>query len=162
MSDLPKALLKQFIRGLHDEDLLNKLRLEDKEFFPPCFPELLSDVRREESHRMERWLRHRKQVKAQSAAVLEETKPPSDQKVVKRAPANSDQGHLTAQLQQRIAELERQVSGSGQGRSSRPVRGYCYRCGQNGHYTSDCENPANKALVAEKSTNRREGQKRGN
>ena len=39
---LPKTLLDQFIRGISDEELLYKLRLEEKLQSPPDFPDLSS------------------------------------------------------------------------------------------------------------------------
>jgi len=47
-AEMPKILLGQFIRGIDDEELLSKLRLEEKIGSPPNYPDLLAVVRREE------------------------------------------------------------------------------------------------------------------
>ena len=66
MQDLPKTLLRQFVRGTSDESLLIKLQLDSKLDNPPSFPELFSLIRTEESRRTECRLRHKKIAKANS------------------------------------------------------------------------------------------------
>lgn len=58
MADMNKTLLEQFVKGLHDEDLIYKLRLEEKLNSPPSFLDLIKLVRTEESKMTERRLRH--------------------------------------------------------------------------------------------------------
>ena len=108
MADLPKELLKQFIRGTSDEEMLSKLRLEAQESNPPDFPDLFAAVRREESRRTERRLRQKKQAKVrhQSANVLDVSSLDTGS-----VAQSSDE---VQQLKLRIAKLEgQQVSGSG-------------------------------------------------
>ena len=54
---VPMFLIKQFIRGSQDDDLIQKLRLEDKVEDPPSFAELLLSIRKEEARRSEKKLR---------------------------------------------------------------------------------------------------------
>ena len=126
-SEMSKILLGQFIRGIDDEELLSKLRLEEKMDSPPNYPDLLTVVRREESRRTERKLRHSKQVKSQVATV--------ETQVVREKQQVSKE---VVQLQQRIVELEKQVNTSNKGDHSRVRRGFCYRCGLDGHFAMEC------------------------
>ena len=63
MDKMSETLLGQFIRGTFDEDLLNKLRLEEKLEDPPTFVDLLASVKKEESKRTQGRLHHKKIVK---------------------------------------------------------------------------------------------------
>lgn len=151
MDEMSDLLLDQFCRGTHDEDLLNKLRLEDKIDDPPTFPDLLASIRTEESKRTQRRLRHKKVTRAQMSNVecisdLETTQTPTQQRT---SISNSKQNEVI-QLQQRISQLEKQVASSSS--SSRQGRRnvFCYRCGEDGHMATDCNNVANKVLVDQK------------
>jgi hypothetical protein len=181
IDQMPKVLLKQFIRGTSDEDMLNKLKLEDKVANPPTFPDLISSIRREESKRTERRLRHKKQVRVHATTVksdvssdelhhlrqrlteLEATsvgveserevpalavpQMPSSQEPEPHVPTASQPGLV--QLHQRMATLEEQFS------TVRNRNVFCYRCGEDGHLATDCQNAPNKKLVQEKSEARR-------
>ena len=72
VTEIPKFLLRQFIRGCEDDLLLQKLNLEGKLPNPPGFADLLYDIRLEEARRTERKLRRRKAVecKAQVAEAV--------------------------------------------------------------------------------------------
>lgn len=144
---LPQTLLTQFVRGIDDEELLSKLRLEDKHEAPPDFPDLLHLVRQEETRRQERRARHKHQARSQVMAVQE----PS--------PTSSAKTSETAQLQQRIAELEAQMKDMGKKKSSRKV--FCYRCGEDDHVATECMNPPNKTLVEKKEKDRRSQKPKG-
>lgn len=154
MSELPKAILQQFVRGISDEELLNKLRLEEKIASPPNFPDLLAAVRREESRRTERRLRHRKNAKARASTVVEQSSADvNNGKQVQQV--ETVKSVEVVQLQQRVKELEQQVGDMSQGRKG-VKRGFCYRCGQDGHFASECDNKANRSLVEKKAKARRE------
>ena len=64
-------------------------------------------------------------------------------------PQPQQQPDYVVQLQQRLAEFEREK----QVRSRKTV--FCYRCGQDLHFATDCKNPPNKQLVREKQEARR-------
>ena len=53
LAQMPKVLLKQFIRGTTDDEMVNKLKLEDRLENPPEFPDLIGSIHREESKRTE-------------------------------------------------------------------------------------------------------------
>jgi hypothetical protein len=162
MDQMPKVLLKQFIRGTTDEDMLTKLRLEDKIDNPPQFPDFISSIRREESKRTERRLRHKKQAKVQASIAKQEVEDPETLRLRQRVveleaiaaklpatPPASDSPSEVVQLQQRMAEIEKKFS---------TVRGrnvFCYRCGEDAHLATDCQNPPNRKLVEEKVAERR-------
>ena len=57
LADVPKFLLKQFIRGSVDEALIAKLKLEDKLDNPPSFADFLLSVRTEEGKLIAKKLR---------------------------------------------------------------------------------------------------------
>jgi len=84
MPELPLTLLKQFVRGVNvnDEYIIGKLHLEEKFDSPPNFPDLFVSVRREESRRTERRLRHKKVARSQANTItstdaVSETKTPT-------------------------------------------------------------------------------------
>ena len=178
MHFMDKTLLKQFNRGTHDEDMLSKLRLEEKTDNPPTFPDLLSSIRKEESKRTERRLRHRKQARVHAAVVREESSSPDrDQpqpqppredpevvqlrKRVAELEARAEQMETpepppepqceVAQLQHRLAAVEKRLAN---GKQQNFI--FCYRCGRDdGHVATDCTNPPNKPLVEQRAAERR-------
>ena len=191
MAELPKELLKQFIRGTSDEDMLSKLRLEEQEDNPPDFPDLFAAVRREESRRTERRLRQKKHTKVlqQAANVLEVPSLDTGSAVqnhdeVRQLKLRIDklegqQGsqsvmtssmqddvpsspELVQQLHQRINQLEHALGRPNQVRSR---NFFCYRCGEDAHFATDCNNPPNKELVQTKRSKRKsqfQSQNQGN
>lgn len=159
MEDLSKTLLKQFLRGTTDEDLLSKLNLQEKVENPPDFPDLFSLVRRTEALRTQRALRHKssKVARTQQATVESNDDQSEQAQLIKRVAKLEEELRMSyvsddvtpasganstvVQLQQRVAQLERR---------NFKVRGFCYRCGEDGHFATDCENPPNKELVSKK------------
>ena len=129
--DMALVLVKQFIRGTSDEELLTKLRLDDHiETDIYDFPTLIALVRKEEARRTERRLRQRQQAKVQASVEKEETELEKLRKEVEEL--------RTAQVQQ-------------QNQVRKPRYFFCYRCGGDFHYAYDCVNETNKKLVQEKS-----------
>ena len=158
MAQMPKVLLKQFNRGTTDDEMLTKLRLEEKIDQPPQFPDLIRSIRREESKRTERKLRHRKQVRSQAAIAKPEGEDPEMTRLRQRVteletaatavsagPAMPEPPTEMVQLQQRMATLERKFS------TGRRRDFFCFRCGEdNSHKATECQNPPNRKLVEEK------------
>ena len=70
IQDLSHQLLSQFIRGCPDENLIQKLKLEEGQGSPPSFPQLLLMVRKEESRRTEKRLRLRKETSGALSATV--------------------------------------------------------------------------------------------
>lgn len=164
MGDMSRVLLKQFIRNTTDEDLLLKLRLEDKVDDPPNFPDLISAIRREESRRTERRLRQKK-AKSQGTTVasVSQVQPDQTSEVIRLQQRVAELEEATvyveppqpdgevARLQQRVAMLEQRLS-----QVNRYI--FCYRCGQDAHKATECNNPANESLVQQKVNDRRKRQ----
>lgn len=152
MDEMPLVLLRQFVRGTSDEEVVNKLQLEDhldrKE--PIAFPDLLNKIRTQEARRTEKKLRLRKTVKLQTAKASVET--PEDER--------KQEGELEA-LRRRIAELEAEQSEvhmlaqKVRELEQKKSRIFCYRCGVDGHIASRCMNDPNPTLVEEKMKQRR-------
>jgi len=84
LNKMPSLLLRQFERCCTDDDLLDRLKLNDYRSQPPSFPSLMSMVRREECRRTERKLRL-KRMQSQKVELKKDD---------------------IAALQQRISELE--------------------------------------------------------
>ena len=171
VADMPKVLLKQFISGTLDEELLIKLRLEDKVDNPPPFLTVLASIRREECRRTERKLRHRKQARVDAVIIPDaedksrevdaeikqlrqrlaelETGGTQSEKIKTEI---EDSSSFFVQLQQRVAAVENQLSGT-------KCFVFCYRCGEDAHLATACTNMPNKELVDQKVAERRKTRK---
>ena len=179
MNDMAETLLRQLIRGTSDEDMLVKLRLQEKVDDPPEFPDLIASVRSEEARRTERRLRLKRVVKVNASLVSSEgscvsdSPNPSSPQISAKVLSTVESGSRddVVVLRQRIAELEGAHSGVNllsqrvnqletQVRPG-PSKVFCYRCGIDGHLAYDCSNAANKTLVDEKATARRNAARRG-
>lgn len=175
VSQVPKYLLKQFIRGCSDDLLIQKLRLEEKvspvppATVPPVHGLLLS-VRQEEARRTEKKLLLRK---ARSLVAVATPKEVELQAQVQQLKAQMQQ------LQQKVDAKEKPNSQQQQGASgwsnkprdyygprvpqqhqhqprptyhNRPSKSriFCYNCGKDGHVIRDCYSQSNSTLVQEK------------
>ena len=156
--------------------MLLKLRLQDKVNDPPDFPDLIAAVRSEEARRTERRLRLKRVAKVNVSMVSSEgscvtdkslnpTVPHSSAKVMATVKAGSSDEVMALRrrvaeleevnlLAQRVNQLETQVRPG-------PSKFFCYRCGMDGHLAYDCDGVANKTLVDEKATARRNAARRG-
>ena len=146
MGQMLPTLVDQFQRGTHDEDLLNKLRLDEQEF-PPQFPDLLSKVRHIESRRTQRRLRH-KVLRVRAAQQVE-----LEQETQAKAKTHNSKENEVVQIQQRITRLEEAVKSTVAASTKRAV--FCYRCGEDGHIATRCDNSPNESLVNEKMKKRK-------
>jgi len=175
MGALPETLVRQFVRGTSDEELLVKLRLEEAVEDPPDFPDLIAKVRREEARRTERRLRLKKVTRANISQISSDlVAGPNKSPISTISPIATNQTGQSEveRLQRRIAELEgadRDVNLLVQrvNQLETQVRTdnrkyFCFRCGIDGHLAYDCPNPANKILVEEKSKARRDSRRQGN
>lgn len=158
---LPENLIRQFVRGCSDEELITKLRLEDFVDDPPDFPTLVECIRKEEARRTERRLRLKRVSRTNSCASVVEKKP--DNTVPSNTSAKQD--GETEKLKERIRELEKErVQAESlvqrvnilEESVSRRDNKFCFRCGNDGHMAWDCSAPPNRALVEEKSKARRQ------
>ena len=116
---------------------MNKLCLDEQEF-PPQFPDLLSKVRHIESRRTQRRA-------AQQAELEQETQA--------KAKTHNSKENEVAQIQQRITRLEEAVKSTVAASTKRTV--FCYRCGEDGHIATRCDNSPNESLVNEKMKKRK-------
>ena len=179
---MDKTLIKQFNRGCTDDELLNKLRIDDMIHDPPTFPALMQTVRTEEAKRTARKLRLRKQAKVHATVVQEAAPGPEMQQLQQRleqleavAAASSSTGAAAApvlqqpaeeqqpqseiaQVNQRLARIEQQLSDKPQVRSDV----FCYRCGIDKHVATDCVNAPNKQLVQQKMEAQRQNRRSKN
>jgi len=161
MQDLPKALLRQFVRGTSDESLLIKLQLDSKLDNPPSFPELFSLIRTKESRRTERRLRHKKIAKAHSviSSVTDASEKSIKDPVVPIATKSLEYETLHNEIVGLKQQLQGLRLGTGCESEKSPKFYFCYRCGVDGHYASTCRNKPNNKLVREKTEARRNNPK---
>ena len=135
--DMPKILLKQFIRGTSDEDILTKLRLEDRLSNPPTFPEFIRIVRTEESRRTEKRLRMKKMARSHQVSATEDGEVQQLRQELAEMKARLDS---TAAVQETLVQAQRAVQP--EQRVSRNI--FCYRCGEDNHVAYDCVNTPNR------------------
>lgn len=146
---LPECLLRQFVRGCSDEDLIVKLRLEDIISRPPEFPDLMERIRREEARRTERKLRLKRAKVNSCFTVVDEPKIEQQneaEKLRQRIKELEAEKVVAESLAQRVNRLEE---------SNKKDSRFCFRCGEDGHMAYDCVAVANKTLVEEKQQARR-------
>ena len=170
--DLSKILLKQFVKGISEEDniILLKLRLEDKYDSPPSFPDLFVSVRREETKRAERRQRQKQVAKSQvlvansaSSQQLDTSSHLGEAVASNTAHASAHASAEVVRLQQEMAvlkeEMKTMLSKSSGGTADLPGKyGFCYRCGHDGHIAPGCNNRPNRTLVTERKEARRKAQ----
>lgn len=164
IADIPHYLVRQFVRGCHDEELLTKLNLAEDPDNVLTFPDLLSKVRKEECRRTEKKLRLKHTAYVKSATVKDT--PDNDTKI---KTLESQVKHLTEALETMhnkhtsantfaatasTASPHTQDSRTGNthsgstARTRRPV--FCYKCGTDGHKMYKCRKDANPELVQKK------------
>ena len=155
MMQVPEKLVRQFMRGTTDEDMLLNLRLDDLHPGAKDYPSLIARIRREEGRRTERRLCLRK-VRSNTLSATPEVPEHGDV-----WPVNDTSTEVQA-LRKRVAELEakQDVNVLAQrvkhletsvGKSTM----FCFRCGKDGHVAYDCTNSPNKELAEEKRAARR-------
>ena len=180
VGNIPELLLRQFIRGSHNEILIQKLDLEELVDEPPSFAELLLSMRKEEARRTEKRLRLKSsgRVATVASVVVNPECSKSDHLV-------ADQKEMT-DLRTRLAELEAQVHQQHKSASNIPScsrnsephqdpegavvsvpdksrtfhmgkatnrskrKCFCYRCGEDGHCANSCQKVPNPELVQQK------------
>ena len=154
VDDINKLLLRQFLRGCSDDDLLLRLKLEESKDQPLPYSEFIALVRREEARRMER--KFRLKAKAKVQAVVDETSKKDDE-------VKESMQQKISQLEKELAELrgvqqsaEQSVQAARStsiGQVKFPI--FCYRCGQDKHKANVCWNNPNPDLVKQKVEQRR-------
>uniref|UniRef100_A0A3P8SMC1 CCHC-type domain-containing protein n=1 Tax=Amphiprion percula TaxID=161767 RepID=A0A3P8SMC1_AMPPE len=175
--DFDRHLLTQFCRGCWDNSLITELQLKQRKQNPPSFAELLLLLRTEEDREAAKAVRMKQHLgssRPRAAAYAQYAYADNAEKNDIAALTN-----VTQQLAQQLADIQKQLatltaaqsssssaalkstprrmSGAGQ-RAGKPIKnpasvpkpGYCYRCGEDGHVKTHCDNPPNSALVAHK------------
>ena len=97
--EVPQFLIRQFVRGSHDEVMINKMGFENQLEEPPNFAEALLAVRKEEARRTEKRLR----LKSVGRVAVVSTVASNT------VSANPEDKQLIRELQNRLALLENQV-----------------------------------------------------
>ena len=178
INEVPRHLVRQFGRGSHDENIIQKRGLSDQIEEPPSFAELLLSIRKEEARRTEKRLR----MKAGRVAV-QNISPVASPKAER---SSCDDKKLVAELTCRLAAVESQLkqhqagslatnsathcrqqdartpaSGGSHSLGSRGKSGefnkrrswrrkFCYRCGEDDHLANHCSKKKNPELVQQK------------
>ncbi|XP_013383868.1 modulator of apoptosis 1-like [Lingula anatina] len=159
--EVPENLLRQFIRGCFDDEMINKLGLE-KIDNPPSFAELLLLVRKEEARRTEKKLRlaRKKEGRVSSMSVPDEmtSSELEDKKKIAELQARVEKLEAKEQCKSTTAakpdksankpvkpKYEKRRMGSN---SRRKI--FCYKCGEDGHLVDACKKTSNAELVQEK------------
>lgn len=174
VEDGPSMLLKQFVYGCTDDNLLLKLRLEEKEDDAPDYGTLLLTLRREEAKRTRRQMIAKRVVTQQLSTekddeveqLRQEVKQLKLGKSVKTS-IDSDDNEVV-KLREEVAQLRQQVAGScnqqmptgnpscynsdvrsSQTHPKRKLR-FCFKCGMDGHTVWKCNKDANPQLVCKR------------
>lgn len=186
--DFDRHLLTQFCRGCWDNSLIVELQLKQRKHNPPSFAEFLLLLRTEEDREAAKAIRMKQHLgssRPRAASHAQYAYTDSAEKGEIAALTN-----ITQQLAQQLADIQKQLAtltaaqssssqsaafkptsgrklGEGQragkpakSPSSVPKPGYCYRCGEDGHIKTYCDNPPNSALVAAKKKQFTEKQQR--
>lgn len=176
-----RQLLKQFCRGCWDNSLLADLQLEHKKVNPPSFAELLLLLRTEEDKQEAKALRMRRHLSVSKQRVSSQV-----HNVNLHETENIDSNSIT-ELKKQVADLKSQLTSlmkkkkttsresskvresqkpdnanaefqNSKNTQSKPKPWYCFRCGEDGHISTNCVSDTNPALVAAKRKELRERQ----
>uniref|UniRef100_A0A3Q1EWY3 Uncharacterized LOC110962134 n=1 Tax=Acanthochromis polyacanthus TaxID=80966 RepID=A0A3Q1EWY3_9TELE len=165
-SDIDKHVLKQFCRGCWDNGIITKLQLEQKRENPPAFAELLLLLRTEEDRQLAKESLMKKHIGSskQRAALQAQT----------CSCSHTDTAMSSInELKQQVKKLQQQMSAllvqtartsrtpshnkpstlqlsSGRTHNVRPRAWFCFKCGEDGHIATNCNQLANLTLVQQK------------
>lgn len=131
---LPKELLQQFIRGSRDENLIFRLKLEEKTDDPPSFADLLLSIRKEETRCNEKKTRLGTNARAASQTTSEESTLKAQVKL----------------LTEKIEKMEAKSKPVTRKDKDTKSKVFCYNCGYDGHKNKTCRKSPNPQLVQKK------------
>lgn len=163
-SHTDKHLLKQFCRGCWDNEIINKLQLEQRMVNPPSFAELLLMLRTEEDRQLAKETLMKKHIPSAKHRANIQT-----QNVSSCSCGHSQQSSAIEDLRKQMLKLQEQMSAllsqkspnnanasHNQNRqktkpaTNKPKPWFCFRCGQDGHIVAHCTQEPNPGLVEEK------------
>ena len=143
-------LIRQFLRGTHDDNLVTKLRLDEMIQKPVDFPDLVEKVRKEEIIRSLRKTRAQKTARSNVTCEISES---IQSEKVEMKDSKDDE---IARLRKQIADLEVVSAVTCHVNANKPTfPKFCYRCGEDKHVAYDCRNKPNPELVKSKSEQRK-------
>lgn len=184
-ADFDLYLNRQLMRGCRDDHLLERLALDPDRPIP--FPDLIRLIRAEETRRQERDSRfgaapkarsHMMDVASEQTSKLEKQVKELQQQMKslmgKQSSTPPPKPTAEDRLREQVQALQAMVNELQQGKSSgtskpaatstqgnrRPFRGFCYKCGKDGHVMQRCTSEANPALVQEKLVAQAEAKRR--
>ena len=153
-------LFQQFLYGCHDDTLIMKLRLEEKQDYPD-YGALLLDIRKEEAKRTRRQMT----MKLAKAHQLT-TEDTEVEKLRKEVATLKQQSAEVESLRYEMAQLKQQNSSrcnneteirppdrSKQEKEKNPEKkklGFCFKCGLDGHKIWNCRGKPNPELVCKR------------
>ena len=177
---MDETLKEQFIEGCHDEDLLQKLKLDEAETMQ--FAEFLHKVRETEHVRDEKRKRFTslkgnksKTVKADSKQEHATSKSsfPSQSKSERNSieealvSIRKELAQLKTSLPMKAKNMQHEVKSSKKKNfhkksSQKKFKTFCYKCGEDDHLLNSCRNESNPVLVQTKLLERSSSKKSGN
>lgn len=166
-SDIDKHLLRQFCRGCWDNSIITKLQLEQKKDNPPPFAELLLQLRTEEDRQMAKENLMKKHMGSSKQRAALHAQSCSCGHTDSGLSSIDELKQQVKKLQQQMTTLLAQTTRTSaktanrnkppafqpqRAQATRPRAGFCYKCGEDGHISASCTQPANPALVQQKRT----------
>lgn len=171
VSEMETHLVKQFCRGCWDNTVISNLQLEQRKGNPTSFAELLLLLRTEEDRQLSKETRMKKHMSSSQQRInlnsqttcAATSEHHSNEMEDLRNQMKKLQSQLTSLISQNkthsVPRYEPcQVNASRSGAAptvapkklSKPRPWYCFKCGEDGHISTLCDNAANPDLVMSK------------
>lgn len=152
LQDLSKYVLEQFARGSHDEQLLDKLKVEERvhEGRIPEYSSFLLEVRTAEAKRTEKRLRLKANGTSKSEVAVAKACSSSDPVTEELRSLRQELAKLKAQTKSHDQAKQQKSNGNAKPSSTAKPWRFCYNCGDPGHFKDKCQNQANPLLVQQK------------
>ncbi|XP_070411396.1 zinc finger CCHC domain-containing protein 18-like [Nothobranchius furzeri] len=176
-AETDKHLLRQFVSGCWDNDIITKLRLDQQKATPPAFAELLLLIRTEEDRQQMKETLMQKHIGSSSAKQRPSLQSQYACSCESTCSSRAELKELKKQMQQLQNQMsvffsehrssapksaKRQTEPRSSQSGTKPRPWYCFNCGEDGHVSSSCKNVANPNLVDQKRKQLRNQQKAWN